>query len=110
MLFDETYIHFVENNTDITRIILLCDIERSLKMRFVRALNAWVSRTIFAASATQNVENEPVGALNRFYGRVYHPLAARVNGAARALKQRNRPLYRTVQYGLLLAILYPIFA
>ena len=110
VLFDETYIHFVENNTDETRIILLCDIERPLRMRFMRAINAWVSRTILAASATQNVENEPVGALNRFYGRVYHPLAARVNGAARALKQRNRPLYRTLQYGLVLGVLYLIFA
>ena len=40
MLFDETYIHFVENNTDVTRIILLCDIERPLRLRFMRALNA----------------------------------------------------------------------
>ena len=75
----------------------------------MRTVNAWVSRTILAASATQNVENEPVGALNRFYGRVYHPLAARMNGAARALKQRNKPLYRTLQYGLVLGVLYLIF-
>ena len=53
-------------------------------MRFMRAVNGWVSRNIVTASATQNVENEPVGALNRFYGRVYHPIAARVNGAARS--------------------------
>jgi hypothetical protein len=55
------------------------------------------------------VESEPVGALNRFYGRVYHPIAARVNGAARRLKQRNRALYRTLQYGIVLGALYLIF-
>ena len=109
VLFDETYIHFVENNTDETRIILLCDIERPLHLRFMRALNGWVSRKIVTASSTQNVENEPVGALNRFYGRVYHPIASKFSGAARSLKRRNRPLYRTLQYGLVLGAIYLIF-
>ena len=109
VLFDETYIHFVENNTDETRIILLCDIERPLRFRVMSALNRWVSRRIVAGSATQNVENEPVGALNQFYGRVYHPVSNRLSGAARRLKQRNRPLYRTLQYGLVLGLGYLIF-
>jgi beta-hydroxylase len=109
VLFDETYIHYVENNTDVTRIILLCDIERPLRARAMQAVNRWVSRCIVAASSTQNVEDEPVGALNRFYSRVYHPVAQRVSGAARRLKQRNRPLYRTLQYGIGLGALYLIF-
>ena len=110
VLFDETYIHFVENNTDETRIILLCDIERPLHGRIMRAVNGWVSRNIVTASATQNVETEPVGALNRFYSGVYHPVAERVNRVARDLKRRNRPLYRVLQYGLVLGALYLIFA
>ncbi|MDB5901533.1 MAG: hypothetical protein JWM26_411, partial [Betaproteobacteria bacterium] len=52
---------------------------------------------------------EPVGALNRFYSRVYHPVAVRFSGAARRLKQRNRPLYRTLQYGIVLGAAYLIF-
>jgi beta-hydroxylase len=110
VLFDETYIHFVENNTDETRIILLCDIERPLRVRFMQAVNAWVSRKMVVASATQNVENEPVGALNRFYGRVYHPISQKVSRAASDLKRRNRPLYRTLQYGLVLGLAYLVFA
>jgi beta-hydroxylase len=110
VLFDETYIHSVENDTDVTRIILLCDIERPLRFRAMQAVNRWVSRHIVTASATQNVEDEPVGALNRFYGQVYHPVAARINAAARALKQRNRPLYRTLQYGIVLGLAYLILA
>lgn len=109
VIFDETYIHSVENNTDVTRIILLCDVERPLRLSVMQALNRWVSRRIVTASATQNVADEPVGALNRFYGRVYHPIAAHLNGAARRLKQRNRALYRTLQYGFLLGIAYLIF-
>ncbi len=109
ILFDETYIHYVENNTDETRIILLCDIERPLTLGFMRAINSWVSRKIVTASATQNLENEPVGALNRFYGSVYHPIATKVSAAARSLKRRNRPLYRTLQYGIVLGVAYLIF-
>jgi beta-hydroxylase len=109
VLFDETYIHSVENDTDVTRIILLADIERPLKFRFMQAINGWVSRKMVTASATQNVEGEPVGALNQFYGKIYHPIAARVNGAARKLKQKNRPLYRTLQYGIVLGAAYLIF-
>ena len=110
VLFDETYIHYVENNTDETRVILLCDIERPLRSRFMRAVNGWVSRNIVTASATQNVEHEPVGALNRFYSHVYHPVASRLGNAARSLKRRNRPLYRTLQYGIALGALYLLFA
>jgi beta-hydroxylase len=109
VLFDETYIHSVENDTEVTRIILLADIERPLRFGVMRALNRWVSRRIVTASATQNMENEPVGALNRFYSRVYHPVAVRFSGAARRLKQRNRPLYRTLQYGIVLGAAYLIF-
>ncbi len=109
VLFDETYIHSVENNTDVTRIILLCDIERPLRFRAMQVVNRWVSRHIVTASATQNLENEPVGALNRFYSRVYHPVAARINSGARRLKQWNRPLYRTLQYGIVLGLAYLIF-
>jgi beta-hydroxylase len=110
VLFDETYIHFVENNTDETRIILLCDIERPLRSRLMGSVNAWVSRNIVTASATQNVEHERVGALNRFYSHVYHPFASRLRGAARSLKHRNRPLYKALQYGIAIGALYLIFA
>src|SRR5690606_41164828 len=30
VMFDETYVHWVKNETDVTRVILFCDIERPL--------------------------------------------------------------------------------
>lgn len=42
LLFDETYIHFVENNTDETRLVLLCDVERPLRTRIMTGLNRWI--------------------------------------------------------------------
>lgn len=110
LMFDETYIHFVENNTDETRLILLCDVQRPLRTRLMSAVNRWVSRHIIKASATQNVETEPVGLLNRFYAYVYHPVAARVNSAARRLKQANRTAYKIVQFAIVAGLLFLIFA
>lgn len=109
VLFDETYIHYVENNTDETRVILLCDVERPLRGRVLRALNRWMSRHVIKASATQNLETEPVGLINRFYGNVYHPIASRLNQAGRRLKQTNRRLYYVMKYGAVLLLLWAIF-
>ena len=36
-------------------------------------INRYVIENFVKISATQNVEGEPVGALNRFYGKVVHP-------------------------------------
>lgn len=110
LLFDETYIHFVENNTDETRLVLLCDVERPLRTRIMTGLNHWVNRHIIKASATQNIETEPVGWLNRFYAHVYHPVAGRINSWARRLKQANRTAYSITKYALILGILFLIFS
>jgi len=110
VLFDETYIHSVDNATDQTRIILLADFERPLRTRLLTAINRWVSAHVIKASSTQNVETEPVGLINRFYGNVYHPIAERINSAGRRLKQSNRRLYYVLKYAIVLALLYLIFA
>jgi beta-hydroxylase len=105
LLFDETYIHFVENNTDVTRLVLLCDVERPIRFRPLATLNHWVNRHIIKASATQNLEAEPVGWLNRFYGKVYHPLAGGIALGMKRVKQANRLAYEIVKYALVLGIL-----
>jgi len=46
VLFDETYLHFVENRTDQSRLVLLCDVERPLHGAPIRAL--WSRRADFA--------------------------------------------------------------
>lgn len=109
IMFDETFIHWAQNKTDVTRVILFCDIERPLHTRFMRWLNRAVSTHVVKVSATQNVPTEPVGALNRLYGNVIHPVISRVGGVFKALKQRNRTLANAVKYALIAGILYLIF-
>lgn len=110
IMFDETFIHWAQNKTEVARVILFCDVERPLRTSLVRGLNRWVSRKVVKASATQNVPTEPVGALNRLYGSVVHPVLSRVNGAFARLKQRNRTAARLVKYTLVIALAALFFA
>jgi beta-hydroxylase len=54
-MFDETFIHWAENKSDVDRLILFCDVERPLTNRLVTKLNHWMERTFVRASQTENV-------------------------------------------------------
>jgi beta-hydroxylase len=98
-MFDETFIHSAENATDVNRIILFCDVERPMKYGFMTAINRWVSHHIVKASATQNMEGEHVGMLNKVFGRLYE-----VHLASRKVKAWNRQVYYALKYGLMTGI------
>jgi len=57
------------------------------------AINRWVSHHIVKAAATQNVDGEHVGVLNRVFGGLYeiHPAGQRV-------KEWNRKVYYALRY------------
>ncbi len=70
-MFDETFIHSAENKTDVNRIILFCDVERPMKYGFMTADEPLGQPTnIVKASATQNIDGEHVGALNKAFGKL----------------------------------------
>ena len=99
-MFDETFIHSAENATDVTRIILFCDVERPMKYGFLTAINRWVSHHIVKASATQNVEGEHIGALNKAFGWLYE-----LHLGSRKVKAWNRTVYYTLKYSVGVAVL-----
>lgn len=103
VLFDETFVHWAENRTDTPRIILFCDVERPLRPRWLGAFNRAVSRLLGRATATQNLDTDPVGPLSRLYGGVHW-----FKDLARRLKRANRPLYKTLKIALILGVLYLI--
>jgi beta-hydroxylase len=98
-MFDETFIHRAENGTDVNRIILFCDVERPMKLGFMTAMNRWVSRHIVKASATQNMEGEHIGVLNKVFGKLYE-----VHLASRKVKAWNRTVYYTLKYSLMVGL------
>lgn len=96
LMFDETYIHYANNATDTDRLILFCDIERPLKNRFARGFNDWFSRTVMAASASPNDEQDNTGGINRLFGKVYV-----VREKGKEIKRTNKPLYLLLKWFLL---------
>ena len=102
VLFDETYIHRAENQSDEPRIILFCDVERPLRGRVATAINRFAIRRVMPATATANMEGDPIGVLNRVFERVYS-----VRLLAKRVKSRSRRAYYALSYAAKLA---PIIA
>jgi beta-hydroxylase len=103
-LFDETFIHRAENTTDQTRIILFCDVERPMKYRFMTAINRWVSNHLVKAAATDNVEGERVGVINRAFTYLYE-----VNQFSRRIKAWNYRAYYVMKFSIVGAVLAVVF-
>jgi beta-hydroxylase len=105
LIFDETYLHYAENTTSDDRLILFCDIERPLTSKTMTAVNRWFSNHIIRESATQNVEGERVGWINRMFGYAYQ-----VRLAGKRMKAWNKRVYYPVKFALIGAILAAFLA
>jgi beta-hydroxylase len=108
VMFDETYIHYAENQTDQTRLILFCDVERPLSNPIARAFNRSVGRTMIKAAASQNVEGEHVGVLNKLFGLTIQ-VGQRIDLLRKRIKEWHRPTYVALKFVLVLGLLYAIF-
>jgi beta-hydroxylase len=104
-MFDETFIHHAENATDERRIVLFCDIERPLYLAPMRWFNRVFARLVMTASATQNVEGEPVGGLNKFF---FHAYKLRLAG--KALKAKSRGAYYALKWLAIVGLAWLAFA
>jgi len=104
MMFDETFIHHAENTTNHRRVILFCDIERPLYTAPMRWFNRAFARLVMTASATQNVEGEPVGAINRAFYYLYQ-----LRLKAKAVKHSHRRVYYAGKWLLIFGAIYLIF-
>ena len=104
VLFDENYIHYAENKSDVTRLILFCDVERPMTNALIARLNRLLANTLIRASKTQNVEGEPVGVLNKVFGYAYQ-----VRLVGKRLKAKSRFAYYAVKYAIIGGLLYWIF-
>jgi beta-hydroxylase len=104
VMFDETFIHTAENRSDVTRIILFCDVERPLTNPLVRVLNRFVKMTLIRASQTQNAPGDRVGVLNHVFNGAY-----RVRRIGKAIKKKSRVAHYTLKWLILGGVLYLIF-
>lgn len=100
MVFDETFIHYAENKTDVNRLILFCDVERPLRGRVPTFVNRVVIEHLVKATATENVPGEKIGFANRAFGTVYQGRLA-----AKRLKKWNRKVYYGLKYAAVAGVL-----
>ena len=104
VMFDETFIHYAENQTDENRIILFLDIKRPVTFAPIDWINTVFSNGVMSASATKNVEGDKVGILNKAFSYLYQ---VRILG--KRIKAWNKPVYYALQYGLYLGLIYLVF-
>lgn len=104
IMFDETYIHYAENNSDKNRIILFLDIKRPVNSIVIDWINEIFSRFVVAGSATKNIKGDKVGFLNHIFGFFY-----RISQLGKKIKKINKRLYYLLQYILYIALVYWIF-
>ena len=96
VMFDETYVHWVKNETEKTRVILFCDIERPLSNHVMTRINRWISGLLGRATAPQNVEDERVGGINRIYA-WSRSFSDTFSGVIKRWKRRNPSVYRALK-------------
>jgi beta-hydroxylase len=101
IVFDETYIHSVRNDTDEARIILFCDVARPIRNPIMRAVNRFVTTNVVRITTAQNVDGERVGVVNRVSRHVYK-IKMLLNDA----KNANRRLYYATKYLIIAALVY----
>src|SRR6478735_5382989 len=101
VLFDETFIHWAENRTDVDRLILFCDVERPLRSRIAARINHWVEARFLRATQTENAPGDKVGLLNRLFTVAYF-----VRMPGKRLKAWNKHVYYTVKFAVIAALLY----
>lgn len=104
VMFDETYLHYAENKTDMDRVILFCDVERPMKNRIATAVNNFFCNTLMAASQSQNHPGDHVGFLNKIFKYVYQ-----IRIVGKKLKAYNKHLYYAIKYALFGSLFYLVF-
>lgn len=103
LLFDETYLHFVNNNTDQPRLILMCDVERPMHWPG-RAFN-WLYKKLVILTIVPNTDQDRRGFFNRLFLRLMP-----VMEWGQQLRKTNKRLYKTLEYTLNAALLLIVVA
>jgi beta-hydroxylase len=104
VLFDETYIHYAENQSGQNRVILFCDIERPMRGRWAQFFNYLTGRYLMSAATAPNDENDRTGGINRVFKYFYF-----IRSIGKRIKAWNKPLYYFIKWLLFGGIACAIF-
>lgn len=100
VLFDETYLHRAYNNSDKPRIILMTDIDRPLKIKWVEKAYAVFGRFFNGLFSIDNIDSSKTGMGNKL-GKYLNSYKA----ALKRFKHWNKPLYVATKLLVIFAVL-----
>jgi beta-hydroxylase len=108
-VFDETFVHWVENKTDQTRVILFADVERPLRTRWMSTINHRVGAFMGKITASPNSDAgvEKTGFVNRLYA--FSQRKGPMHAWKKGVKSRHKKIYKVGKYVGILAMLWLIF-
>lgn len=101
IMFDETFIHYAQNETAENRLILFCDIRRPLNNPVARLVDGIFRQVAMRATATENVPGEKIGWMNRAFSALY-----RVRLVGKMIKARTRTGYYVMKFGVMAGLAY----
>ena len=98
-IFDETYLHYVKNNTEQMRLILMCDIERPTGI-FGTLFNC-LYKVLISQMLVPNLPGDQAGIVNKLFAKVTPFLEC-----AKTFKKSNPKMYYPIKwcFNLLLVI------
>ncbi|TCV94612.1 beta-hydroxylase [Luteibacter rhizovicinus] len=106
VVFDETYVHWAENLTDQTRVILFADVERPLRSSLMTRINKRVGAFMGSITASPNSDDgkEQVGFVNRMFA-----VNKRGRERSRRFKKAYPKLFRITKYIGILLLIWLVF-
>ena len=99
VIFDETSVHEARNDTEKSRLILFCDINRPQKNRLLQSIAEWLSNKIMVAAVSPNTPADKTGFINRL-STIYWTY----DNNRKKLKAWNKDVYLATECMLLLPI------
>lgn len=93
LLFDETYLHYAFNNTDKTRLILMCDVNRPTNI-LGKLING-IYKILMRITVVPNTNEDKRGFVNVVFSKI-SPILAK----SKKLKETNRKAYLTLKYSV----------
>jgi len=99
VMFDETYIHWAINGSESDRIILFCDVERPMSLRWAQAVNRFLGKTMMTAAASPNETGDQVGLVSKLFRVSFYAGQYR-----RRYKAWNKTAYKITKVALIVGL------
>ncbi len=104
VLFDETYMHDAQNNTEKDRVIFFCDVKRPMVNKIGDVLNSFFAWFVVAAAKAPNSDEDNTGNINKAFKYLYQ-----IRLVGKKIKAWNKPVYKLIKYALIALIIWLIF-